>query len=471
LHLHSEKKKESSVYISTRTKSIDETLDKVIPIAKSIGVTRIADITYMDRLAIPNYSTVLPGTEDSIWVYNGKGPTKKHALASALMESIERYCSLPSSSRSHQSFIVVGSYKELSKKYNVLHPHEVVEAFKFKYRDEMEIDFMQGIELFTHTPILVPAALALYSYGRSPPLVITNANSGYASSSNNKNKNNNSNNPFLLSHTVGLASGNVLEEAVCHALCEVIEHDAVSIAELVASAIPYTILIRMTDSFRAQRYPVTQFPPDKYVDDNSIFSDVDISELDFPSVNHLTNKFHNADISLLIKDVTSDIGIPTFIAGSVEWITHDYAFSAIGQGTHPDARIALIRAITEVSQTRAGNAQGARDDLVKKILKDDDYKQHERNWKFTESAKEKVKFSNIASFVNDDILEDINLILRRLKKCGLKKAIIVDLTNTNIGIPVVRAIVPGLENFDATRSVMGKRAKEHFRKLRNQVHT
>jgi ribosomal protein S12 methylthiotransferase accessory factor YcaO len=427
----------------------------------------------MDRLTIPNYSIVLPGTEDSIWVYNGKGPTKKHAMASALMESIERYCSLPSSSNtSHQRFVVTGSYKELSKKYNVLHPHEVVEPFKFKYRDEIVIDFMQGTELFTHTPILVPAALALYSYGRSPPLDITNtnANSGYVSSSssnNNTSVNDNANNPFLLSHTVGLASGNVLEEAVCHALCEVIEHDAVSIAQLVASAIPFTILIRMIDSFRAQRYPVTQIPPEKYVDDKSIFQDVDISELDFPPVNYLTSKFQNAGISLLIKDVTSDIGIPTFIAGSVEWITQDYALSAIGQGTHPDARIALIRAITEVSQTRAGNVQGARDDLIKKILKDDDYKQHERNWKFTESTKEKVKFSNIASFVNEDILDDINLILSRLKKCGLKKAIIVDLTNPNIGIPVVRAIVPGLENFDATESVMGKRAKEHFRRLRN----
>ena len=38
---------------------------------------------------------------------------------------------------------------------------------------------------------------------------------------------------------------------------------------------------------------------------------------------------------------------------------------AKGYGTHPDARIALICAITEVSQTRAGNIQGARDDLKK----------------------------------------------------------------------------------------------------------
>jgi ribosomal protein S12 methylthiotransferase accessory factor len=50
----------------------------------------------MDKLYIPNYAAVLPGTEDSIWVYSGKGTTKAHAKASALMESIERYSSLSS---------------------------------------------------------------------------------------------------------------------------------------------------------------------------------------------------------------------------------------------------------------------------------------------------------------------------------------------------------------------------------------
>ena len=63
-------------------------------LSKQIGVTRLADITHLDKLTIPNYSAVLPGTKDYIWVYSGKGPTKAHAKASALMECIERYSSL-----------------------------------------------------------------------------------------------------------------------------------------------------------------------------------------------------------------------------------------------------------------------------------------------------------------------------------------------------------------------------------------
>ena len=177
----------------------------------------------------------------------------------------------------------------------------------------------------------------------------------------------------------------------------------------------------------------------------------------------------------MIKDITQkDIGIPTFVASSIEWISHDYGYFAKGYGTHPDARIALIRAITEVSQTRAANIQGARDDLKKIQYKQND-EIYKRKWQFMSASSKLtsqnnnniINFSEINTYVNQDILDDINLILYSLKKAGLKRAIIVDLTNPNIGIPVVRAIVPGLETFDVTKSIMGKRAKEYFRRLYN----
>ena len=76
--------------VSSRTKTVQETLSTILPISRDIGITRLADITDMDVLRIPNFSAVLPGTEDYIWVYSGKGATRLDAKASALMESIER---------------------------------------------------------------------------------------------------------------------------------------------------------------------------------------------------------------------------------------------------------------------------------------------------------------------------------------------------------------------------------------------
>jgi ribosomal protein S12 methylthiotransferase accessory factor len=214
----------------------------------------------------------------------------------------------------------------------------------------------------------------------------------------------------------------------------------------------------------------------KFVDDMSIYPDVDSLELvtQFKEMKRLIDRFTFCNIPLFLKDITQkDIGIPTFMASSVEWITPDYGYFAKGYGTHPDSRIASARAITELSQTRAANIHGARDDL-KKIrynLNDELYK---RRWQFvlTKSAKNRkysenktVKMNEIKTFVNKDILEDINFILSRLKKAGLKRAIIVDLTNPIIGIPVVRAIIPGLETFEVTNSIIGERAVNAFRRI------
>lgn len=228
--------------------------------------------------------------------------------------------------------------------------------------------------------------------------------------------------------------------------------------------------------------PEIEISKEKFIDDSTIFPDVEISEIVdvYEPIKFLVKRFNDAGISLLIKDITQkDIGIPTFVASSVEGITSDYGLYAKGYGTHVDARIALIRAITELSQTRAANIQGARDDF-KKIQYEENDEIYKRKWQFmpaslSKSGKNNTKtilFSEIRTYINKDILDDIKLILNFLRNSGLKRAIIVDLTNPNIGIPVVRAIVPGLETFEVARLftntelLMGRRAKTYFQKLK-----
>jgi len=446
--------------ISTRMKSVQSTLADIGPLCDRIGITRIADITHMDKLYIPNYTAVLPGTEDSIWVYSGKGLTKSYAKASALMEAIERYSSLSSN---YRKGFIQGSYAALLKSYNnVLHPDEVVEPTEKTFNiGNSIIDCVTGFDLQNNEEILVPVQLVLSRYSAKPPAVCV----------------------FPYSHTNGLASGNVLEEAICHALCEVIERDAASIADLCTSCIPYTMIERITNSLKNAQgggYPITEIPEDKFVDDYTEFSDIDISEIskDFEPVKFLVKSFTDSGIPLLVKEITQkDIGIPTFVASSIEWINSSYGYFAKGYGTHPDARVALIRAITEVSQTRAGNIQGARDDL-KKIKYQENDEIYKRKWQFTPTFPDAdhkkrgnnriVKFSEINTYINRNVLDDIKFILRRLRRAGLARAIIADLTNPDVGIPVVRAIVPGLETFEVAKLflkdklTMGDRAKKQF---------
>ena len=421
--------------VSSRIKPVEETIKTILPVSSNIGITRLADITNMDILGIPNFSAVLPGTEDYIWVYSGKGPTRMDAKASALMESIERYSSLPSGNRNK---MIQGSYKEVSKVSKILHPSNVVEPMILEYDDEMIMDFLSGYDLVNNDRILIPAPLALFRYSPKPPAI----------------------NPFAYHHTNGLASGNVLEEAICHSLCELIERDATSLAELNASALPYNFLRTMTKYLSDNGLEIDPVDGTEFVDDDSKYPDVDISNIDFKPISNLVKKFNDAKIPLIIKDITSPIGVPTFNASSIEWITEDYGYLAEGHGTHPDARIALLRAITEVSQTRAANIQGARDDL-RKISYGNSNSDEKKTWQFMKS-KNTIQFSEIKSFIADDILDDINFILSRLVSNGLKQVIVVDLTNPQIMIPVVRTIVPGLETFKITKAIIGKRGRESF---------
>jgi thioglycine synthase len=307
----------------------------------------------------------------------------------------------------------------------------------------MIMGYCMGYDLVNEKDILVPAPLVIFKYMPKPPSV----------------------NPYAFYHTNGLASGNVIEEAICHALCEVIERDSTSISEFVSSAFQYHILRTIENSFIQNGIKLNTIESKKFIDDNGIYPDVDLNNIDSEQIKYLLKRFENCQITINIKNITSDLGIPTFIASSVEWINHDYGYLVEGHGAHPDSRIALIRAITEVSQSRAANIQGSRDDL-RKMKYDFEDSDDKRSWQFMKSTKN-IKFSDIESFYNEDILEDIKLILAKLKKKGLNKSIIVNLTNPKLNIPVVRALVPGLETFKVNKSIVGNRAKESFKKCLN----
>jgi ribosomal protein S12 methylthiotransferase accessory factor len=106
--------------------------------------------------------------------------------------------------------------------------------------------------------------------------------------------------------------------------------------------------------------------------------------------------------------------------------------------------------MTEAAQTRLTYVAGIRDDLPPT-----DY---------MESVEEKIgaalldamsqaaaarSFHDAPSFATDDVAEDVRLELERLRAIGVDRVVAVDLTRPDIGIPVVRVLIPGLE-FDCT---------------------
>ena len=68
------------------------TIRRARAVLDTIGVTKVADVTGLDRAGIPNFISVRPDDlGPGISYYNGKGMTRADARAGALMEAIERH--------------------------------------------------------------------------------------------------------------------------------------------------------------------------------------------------------------------------------------------------------------------------------------------------------------------------------------------------------------------------------------------
>jgi ribosomal protein S12 methylthiotransferase accessory factor len=381
-----------------RAVSPEETLTRIEPKLPAAGVTQVLDITGLDRIGIPVFSSIRPTAEGgAISVYNGKGTTTDEARVSAMMEAVERY-----SAEVGDSELLVDSYSRLSGKENVLNPRELILPDYVKGVEDVRIPWVKGYDLMHEEEIYVPANAVFHPLPSRYDRV-----------------------RLFRSNTNGLAGGNELEEAIFHGLAEVIERDAWSLVEITRNTGP----------------------------------DV---KIDGGEIRNLIDKFLNAEVSVLIRDITSDIGIPTFAAVSDDVKLKDPTLLTIGMGTHTNASIAIKRAITEVAQSRLTQIHGARNigaaTDMKKVMGYEWMRKQNKHW-FEIAEEEEFDSVQSSSVDTDDFLDDIRHVMARLKAAGLERVIVVDLTREEIGMPVVRVVVPGLEMYGVDGDRIGGRCK------------
>lgn len=379
--------------------SPEETLERIEAKRGDAGITRVADITSLDRIGIPVFSSIRPSAEDgAISVYNGKGSTPTDARVSAIMEGIERY-----SSEVHDRPMTVGSYAELAASGPLVDPRDLILP-RGTAGETASLPWVTGYDILGDEELLVPAAAVFHPLSRTcHALFRTNTN--------------------------GLASGNTLEEATFHALAEVIERDAWSVAEAARDMGP----------------AVTEIP-------------------DGP-VAAMLAQFERAGVEVALRDITSDIGIPTFAAASDDTRLKDPALLTLGMGTHTCARIAMLRALTEVAQSRLTQIHGAREDTtVADLRRRMGYERVRRmNRRYYEFDRT-IEYGAIQSFDSDDFRDDILCMAGALRRRGLDRVIVCDLTRPEIGVPVVRVIVPGLEVYAMDGERIGERCRDANRR-------
>lgn len=174
-----------------KRKSPEDTLRDVRSYFDDVGITRVADITGMDRIGIPVYAAIRPDSK-SLAVDSGKGTTRAQAKCSAVMEAIERWAQdanpikaqAPHGTVAWRFPMVKGAV--LSKDFG---HHKWHQAFYYASQEGVYVPYYQ-----------------VYNYEKRLPLYEMCWQNG----------------------TNGLAAGNNRNEAILQGLYEIIERDAVT---------------------------------------------------------------------------------------------------------------------------------------------------------------------------------------------------------------------------------------------------
>ena len=373
-----------------------ETLARIEPVMGVAGVTRVADITDLDRVGIPVFSAIRPTAESgAITVYNGKGLTKEEAKVSAIMEAVERH-----SAEVRGDSIVRQGVEEFMSSKEAVHPMDLIlpqhSAFHVM---RQSVAWVKGWELNGNEEMWVPAGAVFHPYLSKMDLAL------------------------FRTSTNGLACGNNLEEAVLHGLCEVVERNDWSFAE--------------------GRRRIT-------------------GDIEVPSsgpVKELVERFTSKGIEVHLKDLTTDIGIPTIAAAADDTVLQDPALLNLGLGTHLSPEVAATKALLELAQSRLTQIHGAREDTVAVLnnrkLGYERMKRLNKMWLTPSGVSGSL--DDLPHLETEDVFDDLQIVRAKINARGMSRTVVVDLTRKELGIPVVRVIVPGMEVFAIDEDRVGGR--------------
>jgi len=338
----------------------------------------------------------------------GKGSTREQSEASALCEALERYSGALQGDeirvRKRLADFAVGEaihpneaqlfsdhQLDNAERINTKgHPYNIVPP---RFEPDTELDWSPVWSLTRQRHCYLPTSML---YGMSAE------QRGVAD---------------LIADSNGCAAGNTLEEAILQGFFELVERDAFAIWWYNGLRVPGVDLASFDDEFLA-------------------------SAADY---------YARYERELWMLDVTSDIGIPAFVALSrrLNGATEDIIY---GAGAHTDARIAALRTLCELNQCltwlpRPGGGDGKPmidDPLALKWWKT--ARLAECSWLSPISDAPLKEASQFPVLKTNDTRDDVEHCRAVIEAKGLE-FLVLDQTRPDIGMPVARVIVPGMRHF------------------------
>lgn len=388
----------------------ETTLANKTKLLPRIGVTRIANITDLDRIGIPVFSAIRPSAAmGAISIYSGKGATETNARISAIMESFERCLAeqpevsinLPGIPLDAER--VTDTYESLSESYPALYPDALL--LPQPLSEFTSLEWVMGYDLMNDIEVFIPANAVFHPY---------NPQGG---------------SQLFRSNTNGLASGNTIEEAVLHGLLEVIERDALSIAEFTRNP-GREIILSETDGLNYE----------------------------------LKRRMEETGIKVKLWLLESDIDIPTVVAALDDTVLKDPALLVMGAGTHLKPDIAVTRALTEAAQSRVVQIHGAREDTDReRVVRTFGYEHMKKLNKYWYEDSGTVHMDELPDKSCNTPAANIRTVLDCLDGIA-DGAIIVDLSR-GVDVPVIRAVIPAFELYTLDRERTGERIREKKKRV------
>lgn len=387
-----------------RFATLQETYQKVQAFEKAIGLTRNANVTGLDRLGIPVTLAIRPNSL-TISTSSGKGLSIEAALVSGIMEALEIY---HVETTSFNPLLL--SYENLIKEHVAIPIEDLPFRKHSLFHPKWPERWVFGCDLISGQEVAVPFTSVSMNY-QDFRQEITELRS-FASSTN------------------GLASGNHFLEALCSAIYELIERDAVSCHEVAIEQ----------RKFLSPRVCLESIP--------------------YPAIQEIIARFERVDVYPFLYDCTLDTNVPVFKAVLCDK-QFPYLGPIAGYGAHLDPQVAILRALTEAAQGHTVLISGSRDDIFSPQLSV--FKQYDMNYELQNYMSQEPTI-NAASYINQATAtfeEDLHLLINKLQSAGFKQVIVFDMTQKEFAdVSVVRVFVPGLEGYHGTMYGPGKRAKQ-----------
>lgn len=398
---------------SLRTRPASETLEIARRIAPSLGITRVTDITRLDRVGIPVSTSIRPSAhEASLCVCAGKGLTWEDAHVGAYMEAIEFALAEPGRSpvaivTATARQVLDGSPESLLALCPKLDATIVLDA---------PLPCAPAEEIVTGKPCLLPADLVFHP---GPSLADPTA-------------------PYM-SSTNGLASGNTLLEATVHGVAELIERDI--------------------QSFRVFRDRSRLVDPGTFP----------------PTVAALRDKIDEAGLKLYVRFVPNVFGLPYFSAVVHDPETSSPLYVNGGYGLHPHRQISLVRAVTEAVQSRLSFIHGGRDSLSIDYRAYDGQTPEQLAARIAAQVHAASDPANAMPYEDAPDFSDraadldsaFTLLTELLAGQGMHRICRTAFTRPDDPLQVVKIVIPGLEFWDERSHRIGPRLRDYVEALQS----